>query len=514
MGVTYLDRLRARADGPATLPELGLQGRPVPAERQVWGWITGKKRQFAPRIAYPTRPTAFIRDVLGEALWEKQEDIAEAVWDHRYVAVASCHGIGKSFLAARLIIAWLHCHGEGAVALSTAPTGRQVQHVLWREVNQAGQRNKDKLLGRILQTQWDIAPDWFAMGFKPNDKVTDPVQGFHADKILIVIDESAGVNPVIIDGFRAAMTTEGSRMLLIGNPTSTQGPFFDAFHRSRERWKKFKIAWTDTPNYLAGTTVMPKLITQQWVDDAIAEYGIDSAYVQSRVFANFVSAEDVLIPLTEILVASERGLDDVVVGPPYDAGLDVARYGDDKTALTTRSGQWCHGTVEWADAPTTETVARTMRHIEEHFPQCQNIKVDAVGVGAGVADQLAQELRRKGSPINVVPVNVARKSTDPEQWLNLRNELWWTVAQRFRHGEVGGILTDGLIAELSDVRYRYDTRHTKPVIESKEEMKKRIGHSPDRADSFVLAFTTPPPETDKVGYVAATGATVKWGRVR
>jgi hypothetical protein len=71
--------------------------------------------------------------------------------------------------------------------------------------------------------------------------------------------------------------------------------------------------------------VRPYLITQLWVDEAVQKYGADSAYVKARVDAEFVSAEDVLIPLSLIEAAAERGEDEVPVGEPVEAGLDVSR---------------------------------------------------------------------------------------------------------------------------------------------------------------------------------------------
>jgi superfamily II DNA or RNA helicase len=85
---------------------------------------------------YPSRMSEFIKGTLGANIWEKQIEIADAVDDHRYVAVASCHGAGKSHIAARIALAFLHTRPR-SIVLTTAPTARQVQHVLWREINSA-----------------------------------------------------------------------------------------------------------------------------------------------------------------------------------------------------------------------------------------------------------------------------------------------------------------------------------------------------------------------------------------
>jgi hypothetical protein len=128
-----------------------------------------------------------------------------------------------------------------------------------------------------------------------------------------------------------------------------------------------------------------------------------------------------------------------------------------------------------------ETVGK-VRNLLADFPTMASIKVDVIGVGAGVADRLREER------YPIVDVNVGSGSTDPEKWLNLRCELWWNLRERFREGDVIGPLDDTTLGQLSSIRYRYDSRHTHPVIESKEDAKKRGVHSPDRAEAVMLAF--------------------------
>jgi phage terminase large subunit len=204
--------------------------------------------------AYPKDPIDFMRDVLGFHPWSLQAEVAHMVWANRYSSVASCHGIGKSTLAGALALTFLHLH-ENSIVLSTAPTGRQVEHVLWRNIRALHRKAKRPLLGqKPLTLRYDIAEEWYGMGFKPSDQETDPTQGFHAENVLVIIDEAAGVPATLIDGFHAAMTTEGSRFLMIGNPTSTSGAFYDSHHSKSADYATLNVSWEDTPNYKAGRT--------------------------------------------------------------------------------------------------------------------------------------------------------------------------------------------------------------------------------------------------------------------
>lgn len=424
-------------------------------------------------------PAAFMRHFLGADLWEKQVEIAESVRDHRRTSVRSCHGIGKSFLSARLVLWFLHAF-PSSVVVTTAPTGNQVRNILWREVGAAYASRKLPLLGRCLTQTYDIASDWYALGFKAEDTATDSFQGFHAEHALVIIDEAAGVADTVFHALNAVLTSESARLLLIGNPTSVDGTFYDSFHSARGIYHTITVEAADTPNMRAGRTVRPYLITQQWIDDAIAEHGEDSPYVQSRVYARFPSVgENTLIPLAWIEPVPHREMPD---GGEWQAGVDVARFGGDENAICVRHGSRIVRQDHWNGMDLMESVGK-VRSILADYPPMDSVKVDVIGLGAGVADRL----REQGYP--VVDINVGAGSSDSEQWQNLRCELWWQLRERFREGAIAGSLDDVTMGQLSSIRYKYDSRHTKPVIESKEDAKRlRKVKSPDRAEAVMLAF--------------------------
>lgn len=425
-------------------------------------------------------PAAWLREWLGADLWAKQVEIAEAVRDCRRVAVRSCHSSGKSFLAARIVLWFLHAW-PNSVVITTAPTFNQVQQILWRELRAAVRSSRLPLLGRCLQTQYDIAPTWYALGFKSEDTAPDRFQGFHAAHSLVVIDEAAGVAEAVYEALTAVLTSEESRLLLIGNPTSTGGRFYEAFHGARALYRTITIAAADTPNLQAGRTVRPYLITQQWIDEVIAEHGADSPYVQARVFAVFPGlGQNTLLPLQWLEAARHREgtpQDD----DPLEAGLDVARFGDDSNAFCVRRGERVVAEHAWSGLDTMQTVGRTRELLAAH-PGLRALKVDVVGVGSGVADRL-RELKYP-----VVDVNVGAGARDPKRFVNLRCELWWGLRERVRQGLLAGPIAEATIGQLATVRYSYDGTHTGPVIESKEQARKRGVKSPDRAEALLLAF--------------------------
>jgi phage terminase large subunit len=470
--------------------------------------------EVAPQIdrgRYPDRIADFIIGALGCDLWEKQIEIAESVNDHRYTAVASCHGAGKSFIAARIAIAFLHVF-PGSIVITTAPTARQVQHVLWREINRAFRDSRVPLLGRCLTTRYEIAPDWYAIGFKAQSTgkrtdESDAWQGFHAEHALVIIDEAAGVQESVFDTLDAVMSSEGARALYIGNPTSVSGTFRNAFHKDRGEFNTIRISAFDTPNLAimpegtASTKAMrPYLVTREWVDNQIRKRGNASPYVQSRVYANFPDlGTNKLIPLSWIEAANERNWQRSAEGRGVVAGVDVARYGDDESSMAVRRGPLLIKHVSWHGSSITETAATVVRELQSITRgkmDVDDIRVDAIGLGAGVADIL----REKG--FDVTDVNASNRASDPEMWPNFRHEMWWQLRDRFNieHPRIAvadsAVLDDDTMAQLSDIEYSYkDTRFEGALVEPKEETKKRTGWSPDRAEAMALAYCTlPPPE--------------------
>jgi phage terminase large subunit len=470
-----------------------------------------------PTYQYPKDPHIFMTDVLGIDPWDMQREITHQVFfgDKRYTSVASCHGIGKTFITAAIALTFLHVY-PNSIVLSTAPTGRQVEQVLWRSIRAQHRKSKRPLLGsKPLTLRYDIAEDWFGIGFKPTDTETDPIQGFHAEYVLAIIEEAAGVPKVLIDGLMAAMTTHGSRLLFIGNPTSTSGAFYESHHSRRDLFNRITIAWPDTPNFKQpGQTRWKGLITQQWVDDVIATYGVESPYYESRVMAQWVSAEGTLVSLAQIEAAQNRQQYEVVYPGRKQAGIDVARDGTDKSFITLRDGDWVVAQEQLPGREGWEVVGSAMKAIRDHLPECEIANIDVIGVGTSVYDIMARIAPETMPGLVVNGVNFAKTPHDPEAYANQRCEAYGELAQRFRTGQIGGEIIDECGAELSALQTKMDGRHTQPVLERKDDFRKRIGHSPDAADALALAFYDPPQdEVLPMGALAFGYAETRWGRI-
>lgn len=465
------------------------------------------KSQFVKRLQ---NPEYFTQKILNKPLWPVQAEILRSVRDNMRTAVRSCHGIGKTFTAAMCILWFLYTHRK-AIVLSTAPTWRQVEKLIWKEIRSAYREAVVPLGGSLLPKTPElhlIHDEWYAAGLSTNEP--DRFQGFHEEHILVIVDEAAGVNLEIYEAIEGILTSSGARLLLIGNPTAIGTPFYDAFTKNIG-YKTFHVSAFDTPNFkafgimpedIANDTWQekvkeipyPRLITPQWVSDRFKAWGESSAPYQVRVMGNFPQqGEDTLIPLLWIELAMERW-EETPEDKPVQLGVDVAAYGSDKTVIAVRKGKKLSALNVYSQKNTRETAGLVAQHARENGTE--KIAVDEIGIGRGVVDSLEED------GYYGVGVNVAERSRDSERYHNLRAELWYSFREMLDPDKEPIALPpdDELLSELASVKYKVDARGA-IQIESKEDMKKRLGHSPDRADAAVLAFSN----TQREGFVQGVG---------
>ena len=437
----------------------------------------------------------FAADVLGVTLWDKQCEVLEAVRRERRVAVKSGNGLGKGFTAAVAVLWYLDCHDPGIV-LSTAPTFRQVRHVLWRQIHRLHRGARRPLGGTLLDTRWELARDRYALGLSADG--ADQFQGFHCENVLVVVDEAEGVAEEIYEAVDAVMTSRNPRLLLIGNPTRTDGSFHRAFHEERGIYRAITISALDSPNLRNGEVEIPGLVTAEWVEERRIAWREDSDLYRARVLGEFPQrGEDNLIAMDDIEAAVEDsgmdgqdgrdfGFDDDPFGVFLPGGggrvvigVDVARFGSDRSVVLMRRGDAVVSIRTFSRIDTMAVAGQVMVAVREHRPDLVN--VDVIGVGAGLADRL----REQGVPAR--DVNVAERPRRDRTCANLRAEGYRTLACRFRDRRIRIPRDAELIAELATLRYRYDSLG-RLLMEPKDSMKKRGGRSPDKADALMLAF--------------------------
>lgn len=382
----------------------------------------------------------------------------------------SCNASGKTFTAAGVVHWWL-CAWDDAIVITTAPTGRQVKEVLWREIRQAAVGKGLYPPDAVLQTQINLGEKWFAMGLATDEQ--DKFHGYHSPHLLVVIDEASGISQEIyqaIDGLKP------TRILLLGNPMTNSGRFADDFRMANVA--KIHISAFDTPNVKEGRVVIPGLITLEDVERIKIRYGEDSDVYRVRVGGEFPKTEsDTLISIDEVSKAMER---EVAVLPQWekDMGVDVARFGDDRSVITVRQMEKVIRKEVFSGLDTLQIASHVMRIAKEEKVLAQKINIDGVGIGAGVVDQL----KAQGWPVN--DINVGMPAEDTEHYLNIRIELFDRVKQWLKTAQLP---KGDDYYELANIKYHFTSKN-QLQLESKEDMKKRGLESPDVADSLALTF--------------------------
>lgn len=463
-------------------------------------------------------PVGFIEEGLGEVLWSKQKEIANALIENQRVAVPACHGPGKSHLSARLVAWWVSSHPVGTtLAVTIAPTHRQVRNIIWPHIRKTAYQAK--LKGEVLTQTWKMNGDVVAYGFSPNPYDESAAQGIHMPNLLIIVDEAGGIGEVVGRSLEALMTGGNTRMLLLGNPpTDKEDSWFERSCNS-DLYKTIPIGAYDTPNFTGEETgmcstcpphvaphpVATHLVDQRWVDDVVNEFGEESPFVEARVYARFPRATaNKVIPFTWCEMANNN--ENPAQGHKIRLGVDVASDGGDEFVIAkmdgfsitvehNSSGIQNHNAVDVAGVVARHIEDAIRIHEERDIPDKVQVKVDTIGVGWGVVSTLEKWCEEKGWNAKIVGVNVSERANDPDKFRNQRSEMWWNARLLLQpdannQQEVAIRADRATLAQLSTPTYKSDSAG-RIQIESKVEMKRRGMSSPDRAEAILLAMYEP-----------------------
>lgn len=447
-----------------------------------------------PPMTYRDDPSLWVKERLGEHIWSKQRAILDSIRLHRRTAVHSCHESGKSFTAARAVGWWLDTHAPGeAFVVTTAPSFPQVRAILWKEINRA--HDHGRLPGRTTQTEWTIGNELVAFGRKPSDYNADAFQGIHAKYVLVVIDEANGVPKSLWDAADTLIANETGRLLAIGNPDDPNS-YFAKVCQPGSGFNVIHISAFDTPNFTGEPVpaeIGASLISPLWQQEKAETWGKDSPIYISKVLGEFPPfAADAVVPFPWA-EACRRG--DPLPRAETDAvelGLDVGAGGD-QTVFRERVGLRAGRTWRDHTADPASVFNLGMAVIRETGATA--IKVDTIGIGWAVAGWLDTTCREAGIACDVVRVNVAEMPSDRERFVNLRDEIWWEVGREFSREKRWDLTAcdDDVLAQLIAPKYSLQ-RGGRIKVEPKDEVRRRLGRSPDDADALLLAFYSPPRE--------------------
>lgn len=458
---------------------------------------------------YRDDPEAFSADVLGLILWDKLVEYLWSVAQHQNTALKACFASSKTFGLAAICLWFLFTRYNSKV-VTTAPTRRQVRDLLWADIASLHAHSKITLGGECLTERLQLGRRWLAVGFTANKRNQATFQGYHASGgLLYAIDEATGVAPNIFNARDRIIVSPEDRFVCIGNPTDPNCEFARAF--KDPTFHKLQITAYETPNVRAGRTIIPGMMTVEWLRDKEARWKdrIPQLWL-SMVMAEFPEGQDdALIPLSWIEAAmlrweTLREQQAVLDEARKILGIDVATTGTDFSVFAPRLGQWVEELHSYSGKDTQELAA--LAQIEHG--RGYELAVDAIGVGAGVADALLQA----GVPVHKVIGSAAsdkKDSTGSFGFTNVRSELHWSMRERL---DPAGPLPLALPRDEL-LREELAAPTWKPVIggrvqvEPKDKVKEKLGRSPDRSDALINtlavenfatpAYLPPAPSADR-----------------
>ena len=422
---------------------------------------------------YRNDPVKFVRVVLRETPLKWQEELLRKIAaGKRRISVRAGHGVGKSTVCSWAIV-WVMCTRFPQKCVMTAPTAGQLFDALFSELK--AQVNK---LPPVLRDSFDVLSDRISLKAAPESSFAsartssserpEALAGIHSENVLLIVDEASAVPEPVFEAAAGSMSGHSACTILIGNPTRNSGLFYRTHHELSSDWDTMHVSCLDIP-----------LVSKDFVEQIKATYGEGSNAFRIRVLGEFAVADNDTLIAAE-LVDAAMGRDvpvDVSDGMIY--GLDVARFGTDRSALCKRKGNVVMEVKSWGGLDLMQLVGAVVNEARTDNPV--EICVDTIGLGSGVADRL----REMG--YNVRDVNVAESSAMNPNANKLRDELWLAVKDWLATRTVRIPNDQTLRHELVAPRYNFSSSG-KIVVESKDAMKKRGMRSPDLADAVCLTF--------------------------
>lgn len=404
------------------------------------------------------------------------------------LAMKACAGPGKT-----AVLAWIGWWflslwggiGEHPKGIAVSVTGDNLDDNLWPELAKWQQRSTylsgcftwqaESIFANDHPETWFLSARRFKQSANPEEKGR-VLSGLHSEYAFVLIDESGDIPPPVGRAAEQAMgNVKRGLIAQAGNPTSLDGLLYDTTVKNRAKWHIVDItADPDDPKRTPRVSI-------EWAREQIEIEGRDNPWVMAYILGKFPPGSfNALITADEVTAALGKHLrEDQYNFAAKTIGCDVARFGDDRTTIWRRQGLAAFAPDIMRNAVTEAIVGRIVSKIAPDY-QPDGIFVDGTGgYGAGVVDGL-----RVAKYSCVHDVQFSGQASDP-RFGNKRAEIWWHMCDWVRSGAALPNVPD-LVRELTAPTYYM--KNDKLYIESKEQIKKRLGFSPDLADGLATTF--------------------------
>lgn len=462
-------------------------------------------------------PAQMVRELFGVQPDPWQEELLETYGKHPRSAGSACKGPGKT--AGLAWIAWnfLLTRPHPKVPC-TSITGDNLRDGLWAELakwrhrspllQQAFEWTKTRIFAKDHPETWFASARSWARDADPT-AMANTLAGLHEDYILFLIDEVSEMPQGVVAAAEATLSGgKEAHVVVMGNPTRTDGPLWNACKTERHLWNVVHITGDpDDPNR------SPRIDINE-ARRMIEKYGRDSYIVRVNILGEFpLQQANKLIGPEQVAAAMSRHVSLDLYGHRAKVlGVDCARFGDDASIILPRQGRAVWRPREFRGLRTNELGDQVLRYVDEWSKKKDDagrlipvtkVFIDEGGLGAGVVDHCVA----RGYAKVVEGVNFGAKAIESERFENRRAEMYWKASEALKGAGEALPNLPMLAEELQAPTYWFDKKQ-RICLESKDDIKARLGRSPDYADAYVLTHAAPvadPEPEDFVPY-AAQGA--------
>ena len=513
--------------------------------------------------AYRYKPVQFLRDILKFTCTPQQEELCESLLKPPYRSLAiSANKTGKSSCAARLALWWFSTR-KPAKVVTTAPTDLSVKTIMWMEMGQAARQYLPHM--KLLQQSYTRAPNDYMIGMTAQSK--ERFQGRHGPNLFFIFDEANGIIPEIFSAVETMFKSDGQDawMCLLNPFNTTCQVYLEEMKCKRSSslppWHRIRISALDHPNVIAGLKneppPFPNAVAIGDVDRRIKslsslvggtpdltrdimwppEWATDYCQRTNQKPKWYRPGPECEISILgrwptagvssvwsegDWMMATREGMLSLDIPRNFvpHLGIDVAREGDDNTAIHVRVGPCSLHHEEhngWSLTTTFERLTDIREGLLVHYRNWFNVenrdhqapmitefqipmKVDDDGVGGGLVDFLI------AAGYNVIPVNAQTRALESAHYVNRRSELWLAVAERSRFAfdpvtGYGGVdfsrlneddypgWMDEAKRQATTPSFYFDARTGKRYVDPKDLMKEKLKRSPDTMDAVNLAYS-------------------------
>lgn len=371
--------------------------------------------------------------------------------------------------------------------VTTASAWRQLKQYLWPEIHKWARKMTKRSFGRNELLQLELKLKFGSAFAVASDEPTN-IEGAHADQILYVLDEAKAIPADTWDAVEGAMSTGSTYALAISTPGSAQGRFFAIQKREPgyEDWKVRAVSLEEA--------IVAGRIQKKWADQRRLQWGETSPVFVNRVLGEFSTTDqEGIIPLDWIEKAIERYLqhreDGTLEAEKITAvSCDVASTGVDLTIIAVRRGMVVSRILEFSKVTTMATTGNVKGSLTS-APKGTPAVIDVIGVGTGVVDRL----REQGVKVDSFNGSESSKAKDASRelgFINRRAEAWWHMRDILDPSSGSMVALpddDQLTGDLTSPKWEQSS-NGRIKVESKDEIKKRLGRSPDKGDAVVMVF--------------------------